>query len=166
MADAIAIEDRVAGNAHRRRAGQQRVAPAPRPADTAHSDDAEGDGDDARRLDAGDRPAGAQRGDQGDDERRTAAGERVDEAQLALGVGRREQGEVGELERRRGHEVRDRLGLDTPDGEAQRRPDHDRGQQLGRRGHAGVVGAREEQVPDGVDRRRAERERQRVGGHV
>ena len=114
MADALVVDERVAGDAGRDRERDRQPAAGRAAAHPAHQQHAGGDREHAGRL-AG-RQRRAEHGDRHDEHehRRRAAGDRIDEAQVGALVGRREQREVDELERRRGGDVRPRGGVDVP----------------------------------------------------
>ena len=161
VAQAVAVDERVAGDRARGRrargASAARGRPRPRaprctatiPAPTTSTPATCGAPD--RAADPG------QAGDQ-DEHRRGAARHRVDGAQLAAPVGGREQQVVAGLERGgRGH-VRPRAGVHGAGQRGDRRPRDDAdGERRGRR-RPRVAGAGQQQVPERVQDRGAERE--------
>ena len=126
----------------------------------AHEQHAGSDEHDAERLERAElRP-----GDPGADEhehRCDAAGDRIHEADVRVAIGGRQQHEVHELERCRQHDPRHGGRVDVPRGDGDRREEHDGEAERDRRRGPHVLRARDEDVPAGVKRRRAEREQER-----
>jgi hypothetical protein len=158
MPDALVVDQRVGGDAGGDGEGQPHAARRAA-AHPAHQQDAGGDRDDAGGL-AG-RELGAERDQRHrqHEHRGGAAGDRVDEAQVGALVGGGEQREVGELERRRGGDVRPRRRVDVPGQHRDGREDDRGGDQRHRPDRMAVALAGDEPVPEGVQARRGEHQR-------
>jgi hypothetical protein len=160
--DPVAVDDRVAAD-HRRDQKAERCAAAA--ADAAHEEHAGRDDDYARDLAAG--RIGADDDDrvQESRDRRQSACDRVDERELEAPVCGGEQCEIHELEQPRGHHILPRARIDVPARQRERREYEDERDRRHRRRRLGVRRPSQQQVPDRVERRRAEREGQRGRRH-
>jgi len=163
MADPVPVDQRVAAD-HGGDDEPECGATAPtRAADEQH----------ACRHDehTGDLAHGRPRSDERDGEqergdRREAARDRVDERQLEVAIRGGEQRNVDELERAGGNDIFPRSRVDVP-GEGSERCQHeDERDDRDRRRRLYVPRAAEEQVPDRVQRRGAERKQQCGSRHA
>ncbi len=97
--------------------------------------------------------------------RRHATGDRVDDRDVGVAVRRRERCEVRELEHRSDRDERPdaRVSVEPPDRE--RREEHDRSDERDRRRRLRVALPAEDEVPEGMEKCRAEREGEGVERH-
>ena len=163
MLDAVAIDQRVAADRDGDDAAERGAAAAARAAD---EQDARGDNQNAAEL-----TRGRVRADDGHREherrdRREPARDRIDERQVEVPIRSRQERDIQQLERARGNDVFPRVAVDVPREHGERRQHEDeRDDGHGRRGLR-IARAAEQQVPDGVQRRRAERQQERRGSHA
>ena len=154
--DAVAIDHRVAGD--RRRDHGAHAEPSEAPAEPAsHEQHAGGDREHPADL-SHRRPAERhQHREHQCEHGREPPGDGVDDAQLETPVGRREQADIGQLERSRARDERDGRTLDAP-GRRGRHDQHDHeGGNGDRRRRLRVRLAGEQEVPERVQGRGPER---------
>jgi hypothetical protein len=166
VTNAVAVDNRVAGDTPRDRDAEQdpaSVAPLGDPADEEHPT---GDDSDTDSLPEGEVGRQRQHRDDQDDHGREAARDRIDEAQLGTGVGAGQQHEVDKLERHGPGQERSRRPLEIPahgcgGGKHDRRGRKHDGAGDDRIGRAG-----EQDVPESVKQGCAQGEEERRHRHA
>ncbi len=156
MPDPEPVDDRVSGDRPR---DQQREAGAG-PARAAATDEQDPGRNHDNARDFGQRRIRARSRDRDHEGEhgRQPTREGIDQAQLVAAIGGCEQDHVGQFEPARAEHVGHRAAFDAPGDCRQRREGGDQDGNGQRRGRLGIALAGEEEVPDGVERRRRQRE--------
>ena len=161
--DPVAVDQRVAADGDGDDAAERGTAAAARAAD---EQDTRGDDENAAEL-----TRGRVRADDGHREherrdRREPARDRIDERQVEVPIRSSQERDVQQLERAGGNDVFPRVAVDVPREHGERREHEDERDDRDRRCGLRIARAAEQQVPDGVQRRRAERQQERRGSHA
>ncbi len=165
MPDPLLVDQRVAGDAAGDRDAEQEPD-AVRVREAADEQDPEDDESDAGRLPRAGRVPEHGDGDEEHEDRRSAARDRVDDGERRPAVRRGEEREVRELEQPAADEPRPRRRLDVPLDDGDGREHELRREQRDDCGRLDVRRTGEQQVPQRVEHRRRERERECSCRHV